>query len=121
MELYVDLADWYKQQNYQDRHKFYLYAYLHILIDGDPRDHEHYTDLWSLDMKYAPMGSIIIWDSHFGPNECNLPLEELQSDPDLKEIKSFYPDTPFKTMKDANYEIHVFERIGDSGLHPDFK
>lgn len=121
MELYVEVADWYLAQDYNDRHKYYLYPYLHILIDGDPRDHEHFTDLWSLDMQYAPMGSIIIWDSHFGPNECNWPLDSLQNHPDLKEIKSFYPEVPFKTMKDANYEIHVFERIDSTALHPDFR
>jgi hypothetical protein len=110
MELYVEVADWYKEQDYADRHKYYLYPYLHILINGDPRDHDHFTDLWSLDMNYAPLGSIIIWDSHFGPNECNWPLKDLQNHPDLVEIKSFYPETPFVTILERNYEIHVFER-----------
>lgn len=109
-KLFVEAADWYNQQSYDERMKYFLYPYFNILTDIDPKDTDHFIELWSFDIRYAPLGSIVIWDGHFGPNEGNVPLESLQNHPDFKEIKSFYPEQTFKTLNDYNFEIHVFER-----------
>lgn len=115
-KLFVEAAEWYNQQDYDNRMKYFLYPYFNILTDIDPKDTEHFIELWSFDHRYAPVGSIVIWDGHFGPNEGNVPLELLKEHPDFVEIKSFYPEKPFKTLNDYNFEIHVFERTGDSLL-----
>ncbi len=115
-KLFVEVADWYNEQGYEDRMKYFLYPYFNILADIDPKDTDHFIELWSFDIRYAPKGSIVIWDGHFGPNEGNVPLELLKNHPDFKEIKSFYPKKAFKTLNDYNFEIHVFERIGISQL-----
>lgn len=115
-KLFVEVADWYNQQNYDDRMKYFLYPYFNILADIDPKDTDHFIELWSFDARYAPVGSIVIWDGHFGPNEGNVPLEMLEKHQDFVEIKSFYPDKPFKTLNNYNFEIHVFERTGDRFL-----
>lgn len=115
-KLFVEAADWYNQQDYDDRMKYFLYPYFNILTDIDPKDTDHFIEMWSFDHRYAPIGSIVIWDGHFGPNEGNVPLELLQEHPDFVEIKSFYPAQAFKTLNDYNFEIHVFERTGDSML-----
>ena len=115
-KLFVEAAAWYNQQDYDDRMKYFLYPYFNILTDIDPKDTDHFIELWSFDHRYAPVGSIVIWDGHFGPNEGNVPLELLQEHPDFVEIKSFYPEKAFKTLNDYNFEIHVFERTGDSLL-----
>ena len=115
-KLFVEASDWYNQQDYDDRMKYFLYPYFNILADIDPKDHEHFIELWSFDARYAPVGSIVIWDGHFGPNEGNVPLEMLENHQDFRKIKSFYPETPFKTLNDYNFEIHVFERVDDSLL-----
>ncbi len=115
-KLFVEASEWYNQQDYEDRMKYFLYPYFNILADIDPKDHEHFIELWSFDARYAPVGSIVIWDGHFGPNEGNVPLEMLEEHHDFKKIKSFYPEKAFKTLNDYNFEIHVFERVDDSLL-----
>jgi hypothetical protein len=115
-ELFVEVADWYNQQDYEPRMKYFLYPYFNILADIDPKDTDHFIELWSFDARYAPVGSIVIWDGHFGPNEGNVPLEMLENHQDFKKIKSFYPQVAFKTLNDYNFEIHVFERTGDALL-----
>ena len=115
-KLFVEAAKWYNAQEYEDRMKYFLYPYFNILTDIDPRDTDKFIQLWSFDADYAPVGSIVIWDGHFGPNEGNVPLELLEAHPDFKKIKSFYPEKAFKTLNDYNFEIHVFERTGDSQL-----
>ncbi|MFT5725135.1 MAG: hypothetical protein ACI9JN_002258 [Bacteroidia bacterium] len=115
-KLFVETAAWFNEQPYEDRMKYFLYPYFNILTDIDPKDTEHFIEMWSFDIRYAPVGSIVIWDGHFGPNEGNVPLELLQNHTDFVEIKSFYPDKAFKTLNDYNFEIHVFERTGSSLL-----
>ncbi|MBI1305518.1 MAG: hypothetical protein GC181_02760 [Bacteroidetes bacterium] len=110
-KLFVEAANWYNESSYQNRMKYFLYPYLNMLTGIDPKDHEHFTEIWSFDIQYAPKGSIVIWDGHFGPNEGKVPLELLMNHPDFVKIKSFYPAHPFKTLNDYNFEIHVFERV----------
>ena len=116
-KLFVEAAEWYNQQDYDDRMKYFLYPYFNILTDIDPKDTDHFIELWSFDARYAPVGSIVIWDGHFGPNEGNVPLELLDKHQDFTRLKSFIPAKPFKTLNDYNFEIHVFERTGDAELH----
>lgn len=108
---FLKVAEWLKNEPYKFGMVYHLYAYLSVIADMDPYDTRHFTDLWSLDMKYAPVGSLIIWDAHFGPNECKLPLEYLMNHQDLKLLKSFKPEVPFKTLNDYPFEIYVFKRV----------
>lgn len=110
-KLFVEAAEWYNQSDFDDRMKYFLYPYFNMLTGIDPKDHEHFTEIWSFDIQYAPKGSIVIWDGHFGPNEGKVPLELLKNHPDFVLIKSFFPEQPFKTLNDYNFEIHIFERI----------
>ncbi|MFU8843935.1 MAG: hypothetical protein ACNA7V_09035 [Bacteroidales bacterium] len=59
-----------------------------------------------------PEGSIIQWDSHFGPNEGRLPLENLINDPNLVLLKTFEPKVPVKTWKGDAFRVHLFIRTG---------
>lgn len=115
-KLFSEAAEWFNESDYSDRCVYHLYHYFTILTDMDPYDPEQHVDLWSFDHRYAPVGSIVIWDTHFGPNESKLPLKELQDHPDFREIKSFIPTVPFPTLNSDSFEIHVFERVGKSTL-----
>lgn len=110
-KVFVEVAKWLKTTNYKEGMTYHLYAYLSVLADIDPYDKDHFTDLWSFDFKYSPVGSIIIWDGHFGPNECQIPLEKLKNDPNLVLIKSFIPSKPFTTLNNYPFEVHVFKKV----------
>ncbi|MFM9943775.1 MAG: hypothetical protein ACKVQB_00940 [Bacteroidia bacterium] len=111
---FVKVADWLDETNYQGGMTYHLYAYLSVIANIDPYDQKHFTDLWSFDFKYSPVGSIIIWDGHFGPNECRIPLEKLKNNPDFILLKSFIPEKAFTTLNNYPFEIHVFKRIKNS-------
>lgn len=115
-QLFREAALWLKKQDIENRTLYFLYPYLNILAEIDPWDTKHFIEIWGFNLKYAPMGSYVIWDGHFGPNEGKLPLQTLENHPDFTKIKSFIPATPFKTLNDFNFEIHIFERTGDSEL-----
>lgn len=112
-ELFLELADWYGQQDFSGRTVYFFYPWLNVLLDIDPYDSERFIKLWSFDESWAPHGSILIWDGHFGPNECNIPLERLQTDERYRHVQSFIPKVPFKTLNDYPFEIHVYEWTGN--------
>lgn len=113
-KLFVETGKWLKTQELDNRVVYFLYPYLNIIANIDPWDINHFVEIWGFHFEYAPLGSYIIWDGHFGPNEGKIPLAKLQAHPDFKNVKSFYPPKPFKTLNDYNFEIHVFERIHKS-------
>ncbi|NUM31477.1 MAG: hypothetical protein HUU47_04045 [Bacteroidetes bacterium] len=108
---FVKVADWLKTYDYKGRMIYFLYPYLNILANIDPYDKKHFEFLWSFDFKYSPLGSLIIWDAHFGPNECKIPLEKLMNNSDFELIKSFKPEKPFKTLNEYPFEIYIFKRV----------
>jgi len=111
---FVKVAEWLKTYDRGDNMVFFLYPYLNILADIDPYDKQHFEFLWSFDFDYSPVGSILIWDGHFGPNECRIPLNKLKDNPDFVLVKSFVPNKPFVTLNDYPFEIHVFKRVKNS-------
>lgn len=109
------VAQWLPTYDYKGHRLFFLYPYLNILLDLDPYNKTRFEFLWSFDFDYSEKGSILIWDAHFGPNECQIPLQKLMNNPDFVLVKSFYPDKPFPTLNQYPFEIHVFKRVKING------
>lgn len=55
-----------------------------------------------------PDSNIIVWDSHFGPNEFRINLNTLIDDPFLQLIAHFEPEFPIVTLGGHNYEVYIF-------------
>ena len=53
-------------------------------------------------------GDVVVWDSHLGLNEYQLPLSHLVSDSLLERVGAYCPSVPLKTFKGDPYEFHVF-------------
>ena len=111
---YVRVARWLKATDYRNEMVYFLYPYLNILADIDPYDKRNFEFLWSFDFDFSPVGSILIWDAHFGPNECKIPLSKLLNNPDFILLKSFIPEKSFTTMDERPFEIHIFKRVKNS-------
>jgi hypothetical protein len=105
------VAEWLKTADYKDGMTYYFYPYLPVITDIDPYDKKHFEELWSFDFKYSPVGSMVIWDAHFGPNECQIPLTKLLNNTDFELIKSFKPQKPFLTLNNYPFEIYIFKRV----------
>jgi hypothetical protein len=55
-----------------------------------------------------PEKTLIVWDGHFGPNECRLPKDSLLNQPNLKLIARFKPQSEIKSLNEHSYEILLF-------------
>ncbi len=117
--LVHEAGTWYMDSGFAGNKLYYLFPYLMVVSDKDPFDGNKTGELWGfypaieewgLDGP-VPLNTIVFWDSHFGANEARVPLEKLKTDPNFELLKSFYPDQPFKTLGDYNFEIHVFKRV----------
>jgi len=81
---------------------FFAYPYFAYFLNLDPYNKEQSEPLYAMDQKNLPSGSIILWDSHFGPNESRMSLQNLTGDSTLKNLKSFHFEKSF--------EIQVFRK-----------
>ena len=57
------------------------------------------------------IGSVIIWDAHFSPNEGGLTKEVLLNDTNLILIKEFKPIEYFTTYGNRAFEVLLFQKI----------
>jgi len=88
----------------------YQYPYLSVFLNLDPFDRNRYTPLWSMQAENLPAGSIVIWDSHFSPNEAKLPLNTLNENSNFELLTSFKAD-PAKTPANKEiFEVFVFKK-----------
>jgi hypothetical protein len=57
----------------------------------------------------------MVWDAHFGPNEGGVMLENLENDPYLKKVKSFYPVEKVTVLGGYDYSVQVYEKSINKG------
>lgn len=55
-------------------------------------------------------GDLLVWDAHFGPNDGGVQLGNLEKDPYLKKIESFYPLEKNIVMGGSDYSVHIFKK-----------
>ncbi len=93
---------------------FYLSPFITCSVNIDPFDTSKHSDLWSMDSQHPdldmPHGSIMIWDSHYGPNEGRIQSNTLMKDTDLTLLRIFKPDENFTTLGGFDYEVRIFSR-----------
>ncbi|MBN8695347.1 MAG: hypothetical protein J0L87_02350 [Bacteroidetes bacterium] len=113
-----ETGDWFKKSGLSNKKVYYLYPLFAHYLNVDPYDTEKVAELWGLypwiekyGINSIPDSSVIIWDAHFGPNECQIPLERLMNDSNFICVKSFIPDVPFKTLNDYPFEVNAFIKL----------
>lgn len=109
--------DWYKTSQFIDKKIYSLHPYLVYQLDIDSYDPNKFVALWGLypsikksGIAVVPDSSVIFWDSHFGPNECQIPKDSILNDPNFVLIESFKPEKEFLTFAGDPFEILVFTK-----------
>jgi hypothetical protein len=112
-QLTVQAAHWI-QAEYGDRKQYYLDPILALEQDLDVYDLARCDKLWSMDetqpSNSMQSGEIIVWDTHYGPNEGKICMPCALEDPQLNLIKEFRPEEPIIIFGDREYAIYVLER-----------
>lgn len=109
-------AEWFKGSEYSDAKLYYYHLYFIHYLERDPFDREisfEKVPSGEVPSQNISEGSIIQWDSHFGPNEGRMPLEKLLNDPGLELLKEFKPAHTLKTYKGDDFKVYLFAKIDE--------
>tara|TARA_R110002050_G_scaffold221441_1_gene357318 strand:+ start:116763 stop:118190 length:1428 start_codon:yes stop_codon:yes gene_type:complete len=58
-----------------------------------------------------PVGALVIWDAHFGPDESGVAKATLETNPHFERLKTFEPDEPFSVVSGAPFEIVLYQKV----------
>ncbi len=109
-----EAATWLKGTDYYYGKIYYYHLFFIHFLERDPFDREIAFEKLP-DVEYPsreiPVGSVVQWDSQFGPNEGRMPLDRLMNDPGLELLNVFEPKAPFKTLKGDDFKVYLFHRI----------
>jgi hypothetical protein len=109
------MGDWINSTELKKNKIYYLHPYITLKLDLDPFDTNKTAQLWGIDPNNmeanVPNGSIVIWDAHFGPNECHLPLDNFLKNPHYKLLQTFKPDQEFFGLGGYPFEIYIFQKV----------
>lgn len=112
-EELIQAGEWFRASKYfANRERIYYFApTVAESFRIDPFDPAQRGDLseiqWNRDI---PAGSIIVWDAHFGPNECHVPIDTLLQRPELELIYHQKPEEKISTLNGYDYEIYLFRK-----------
>lgn len=111
-QLLYTAGDWYKTTPYHNgEQKVYYFApTVGLAFDIDPFDFSKRDYLNNAKQSEGvPKGSIVVYDTHFGPQECKYPFEDISNDPNYKLLKKFQQPNELRRKGDM-YEIYIYKR-----------
>lgn len=107
-------AGWIKNSDYKNQKIYYLHPYATLALDLDPFDRAKTGELWSLNPEHPEAEvspkNLLLWDSHFGPNEGRIKLDILINNPSFRLLNKFLPEKEFTVLGGKKFEVYLFER-----------
>jgi hypothetical protein len=102
-------AEWMKSNKIMFLKICYYPPSFPLFYEIDPFDNKKFIRNINIDEKlpslYFPKGSIMIWDTHFGANEGQIPSEKLKNQSALQLLHSFKSEEYW----DPNFEIRIYK------------
>lgn len=111
-QLIYTAGDWYKTTPYHNgEQKVYYFApTVGIAFDIDPFDFSKRDYLNNAKQSEGvAKGSIVVYDTHFGPQECKYPFEDISNDPNYVLLQKFQ-QSPERRRQGDMYEIYIYKR-----------
>jgi drug/metabolite transporter superfamily protein YnfA len=106
-----DVAEWWRANGYDQRVTLHNHNYFFFIIDV-PDQHNHpdkYPALLISNLQKVPVGSIVLWDSHYNDRpEYNLDvkIDYFVDNPNFKFLQEF-------VSSDRRFVIYAFEKVQD--------
>ncbi len=105
-------GEWYKEQGHEGT-VYYFHPYFVFVAGLDPYDEDRTQEIFAVNKekpsKGLEEGDLIVWDSHFGPDEGGFPLDLLERADGLRKVKTFRVRGADGTVKKDGFAVHVFE------------
>ena len=93
---------------------YFSHPFFVLLNDIDPFDTQKSDYCWSIDKenpeKTVKKGEIVVYDTHYAPNDMGLKLELLTQNPNFELLQKFVPQEPFVVLGGYNYEVYIFRK-----------
>jgi hypothetical protein len=93
---------------------YYLHPFLTYSLGNNIFREGNFKEMWHLNAKNpeeVEASSLVVWDSHYGPNEGKVSLESLLFNPHYKLLKSFIPEQEIWTLGGHSYQVLIFEKL----------
>jgi hypothetical protein len=104
-----DMHAWMKAEGVTTKGSVFAgHAYVTIALDIDPNDYSKTNRLRFYE--YAQSGDLIVWDGHYGPNEENTPIEEMNADSTLILLKEFRPESEYRPLNDMPFYVRLYRK-----------
>ncbi len=84
------------------------HAYVTIILDIDPNDYSKNHRL--RDFEYSQSGDLIVWDGHYGPNEEQTPIQELENDSTLVLLNEFRPKEEYRPLNNMPFYVRLYRK-----------
>jgi len=104
-----DMHAWMKAEGITTKGSVFAgHAYVTIALDIDPNDYSKTNRLRYYEN--AQSGDLIVWDGHYGPNEENTPVEEMNADKTLVLLKEFRPKKEYRPLNDMPFYVRLYRK-----------
>ncbi|MCX6244914.1 MAG: hypothetical protein NTU98_09435 [Bacteroidetes bacterium] len=111
-KIIKNVAGWFKNSEYANHLVYYTDPNFAFYADLDPYDESRDVPIFhAANLHNVPDSAILVWDSHFGPNENAIPRDSVIHNPRYRILKVL---TPFKekiTLGGYPYEVLVLLRL----------
>lgn len=118
-KVIIAVGKWYKSSGLINKKMYYLHPFLPHALQIDPFDQTKTELLWKLDKEHpensAEDGEIVIWDSHYGPNEGRMESTIFSENERFILLKKFMPRNEFTVIGGRKFEVCVFQKQNNSG------
>lgn len=107
-EVISQATGWAEEKSLVNSRIYYYHPYVVHALSIDPFDERYAWERVPLNENLGeimPEGSLIFWDSHFGPNEGQMPLKNLMLDSNLVFLRNFPEDTA-----SGDFHVYLFRR-----------
>jgi hypothetical protein len=108
-------GNWISEHVAEKRKIIYSHPFVITAMSLNPYDSKKCAELFIVEDKAMPekninTGDLVIWDSHYSPNECKLPLSNLLLNKSFKLLhKVEHASAPLSN--ETLFEVYIFERI----------
>ncbi len=110
LETVYEACNWMKENGLVEHRVYYYHPFVFYYLGLNPWDGERSREKLP-DPEHPgrdiPSGSVVVWDSHFGPNEGRLPLHRIEADSSLVLLRRFAP-----ADDGGGYELRIYQKDG---------
>lgn len=106
-------TSWYKNSLLADNMVYFFDPFIPFYLETDPFDEGKNRSLTREDIfnNKVTEDSVVFWDSHYGPNEGNIPLDLLTESTGFQVLHEFFPEVGFTTLGGHSYQIIIFRKL----------